>query len=92
MHFRESFRRLHDEAFIIPNPWDIGSARLFAALGFQALATTAAGPRSRSRPSGYRRKSETVGPRMPPFERADPERSPSCVFRSPSRCATSATT
>jgi 2-methylisocitrate lyase-like PEP mutase family enzyme len=30
-------------AFIIPNPWDAGSARLLAALGFEALATTSAG-------------------------------------------------
>src|SRR5512132_2329602 len=39
------FRALHerDRAFIIPNPWDIGTARLLAALGFEALATTSAG-------------------------------------------------
>ncbi len=39
------FRALHarDHAFIIPNPWDIGSARLLAQLGFEALATTSAG-------------------------------------------------
>lgn len=39
------FRALHecDEAFIIPNPWDIGTARLLAHLGFEALATTSAG-------------------------------------------------
>lgn len=30
-------------AFVIPNPWDVGSARLLAALGFEALATTSAG-------------------------------------------------
>jgi 2-methylisocitrate lyase-like PEP mutase family enzyme len=30
-------------AFIIPNPWDVGSARLLARLGFEALATTSAG-------------------------------------------------
>ena len=37
-----AFRALHqrDGAFIIPNPWDIGSARLLAQLGFEALATT----------------------------------------------------
>jgi 2-methylisocitrate lyase-like PEP mutase family enzyme len=41
----KAFRALHarDEAFIIPNPWDIGSARLLARLGFEALATTSAG-------------------------------------------------
>lgn len=32
-----------DEAFIIPNPWDAGSARLLESLGFKALATTSAG-------------------------------------------------
>ncbi|HXF40537.1 MAG TPA: isocitrate lyase/phosphoenolpyruvate mutase family protein [Blastocatellia bacterium] len=39
------FRALHerDRAFIIPNPWDIGTARLLAHLGFEALATTSAG-------------------------------------------------
>ncbi len=38
------FRGLHDGpgAFVIPNPWDIGSARLLAGLGFQALATSSA--------------------------------------------------
>ncbi len=40
-----AFRRLHEEegAFIIPNPWDVGTARLLARLGFSALATTGAG-------------------------------------------------
>ncbi len=39
------FEKLHerDGAFIIPNPWDIGSARILAYLGFEALATTSAG-------------------------------------------------
>lgn len=38
-------RALHHQpgAFIIPNPWDVGSARILAALGFKALATTSAG-------------------------------------------------
>jgi 2-methylisocitrate lyase-like PEP mutase family enzyme len=41
----EAFRALHARAgaFVIPNPWDAGSARLLAALGFEALATTSAG-------------------------------------------------
>jgi 2-methylisocitrate lyase-like PEP mutase family enzyme len=41
----ESFRALHQRpgAFIIPNPWDAGTARLLAALGFEALATTSLG-------------------------------------------------
>jgi 2-methylisocitrate lyase-like PEP mutase family enzyme len=40
-----TFRALHerDRAFIIPNPWDPGTARLLAQLGFEALATTSAG-------------------------------------------------
>ncbi len=39
------FRDLHqrDHAFIIPNPWDIGTAKLLQSLGFEALATTSAG-------------------------------------------------
>ena len=39
------FRALHERkgAFVIPNPWDIGTARILAALGFEALATTSAG-------------------------------------------------
>lgn len=41
----KTFRDLHhrDSAFIIPNPYDIGTARLLASLGFEALATTSAG-------------------------------------------------
>jgi 2-methylisocitrate lyase-like PEP mutase family enzyme len=40
----ETFRALHEgEAFVIPNPWDAGSARVLAALGFRALATTSSG-------------------------------------------------
>lgn len=41
----QAFRALHARAgaFVIPNPWDAGSARLLAALGFEALATTSAG-------------------------------------------------
>jgi len=41
----ERFRALHARpgAFVIPNPWDAGSARILAALGFEALATTSSG-------------------------------------------------
>lgn len=41
----EALRALHarSTAFVIPNPWDVGTARLLAALGFEALATTSAG-------------------------------------------------
>jgi len=39
-----AFRALHEgEAFVIPNPWDAGSARVLEALGFRALATTSSG-------------------------------------------------
>ena len=42
---RARFRALHaaQEIFVMPNPWDIGSARLLESFGFQALATTSAG-------------------------------------------------
>ena len=41
----ERFKALHERegAFVIPNPWDLGSARLLEGLGFEALATTSAG-------------------------------------------------
>jgi 2-methylisocitrate lyase-like PEP mutase family enzyme len=40
----ERFRALHaGDAFVIPNPWDAGSARVLEALGFEALATTSSG-------------------------------------------------
>ncbi|MGE7958336.1 isocitrate lyase/PEP mutase family protein [Pseudomonas sp. NPDC089530] len=40
-----TFKALHerDRAFVIPNPWDAGSAKMLASLGFEALATTSAG-------------------------------------------------
>ena len=41
---RAEFRKLHDSGcFVIPNPWDIGSAVLLRSLGFKALASTSAG-------------------------------------------------
>jgi 2-methylisocitrate lyase-like PEP mutase family enzyme len=40
----ETFRALHDgDPFVIPNPWDSGSARVLEKLGFKALATTSSG-------------------------------------------------
>jgi 2-methylisocitrate lyase-like PEP mutase family enzyme len=40
----EAFRALHSgEPFLIPNPWDAGSAKVLAGLGFKALATTSSG-------------------------------------------------
>jgi 2-methylisocitrate lyase-like PEP mutase family enzyme len=47
MNSRETkteFRALHEgEPFVIPNPWDAGSARMLEELGFKALATTSSG-------------------------------------------------
>lgn len=41
----QAFKALHERAgaFVIPNPWDAGSAKMLASLGFEALATTSAG-------------------------------------------------
>ena len=41
---RQAFRKLHESGcFVIPNPWDAGSARFLQSLGFKALATTSSG-------------------------------------------------
>ncbi|HEX3849183.1 MAG TPA: isocitrate lyase/phosphoenolpyruvate mutase family protein [Steroidobacteraceae bacterium] len=41
---RRAFHRLHESGcFVIPNPWDVGSARYLQGLGFKALATTSSG-------------------------------------------------
>jgi len=41
---RQTFRKLHENGcFIIPNPWDVGSARYLQGMGFKALASTSAG-------------------------------------------------
>ena len=41
---RRAFRELHREGcFVLPNPWDVGTARYLQGLGFKALATTSAG-------------------------------------------------
>jgi 2-methylisocitrate lyase-like PEP mutase family enzyme len=41
---RAAFRKLHESGcFVIPNPWDVGTARYLRHLGFQALATTSSG-------------------------------------------------
>jgi 2-methylisocitrate lyase-like PEP mutase family enzyme len=58
------FRALHerDGAFIIPNPWDAGTARLLAILGFEALATTSAGYAfSAGRPDNTIDRLEAIG-------------------------------
>ena len=41
---RRSFRALHRTGcFVLPNPWDVGTARYLLHLGFQAIATTSSG-------------------------------------------------
>ena len=41
---RRAFRSMHESGcFVLPNPWDVGSARLLVHLGFEALATTSSG-------------------------------------------------
>ncbi|ETZ21998.1 oxaloacetate decarboxylase [Pedobacter sp. V48] len=52
----EEFRALHQRAgiFVIPNPWDAGSAKILETLGFKALATTSAGlAYSLAKPDGH---------------------------------------
>ncbi len=51
---RRAFLKLHDSGcFVIPNPWDLGSARYLQSLGFKALATTSSGfAWSQGRPDG----------------------------------------
>lgn len=57
------FRRLHEApgAFILPNPWDAGTARILAAMGFPALATTSAGMAfSAGQPEGVAGRAEVL--------------------------------
>jgi 2-methylisocitrate lyase-like PEP mutase family enzyme len=59
----DRFRALHQgpRAFVFPNPWDAGSARVLASLGFEALATTSAGAAySAGRPDGAVGRDETL--------------------------------
>ncbi|MGH3165146.1 MAG: isocitrate lyase/PEP mutase family protein [Trebonia sp.] len=58
----EEFRRLHaGPAFVVPNPWDAGSARVFAGLGFAALATTSGGlAAGLGKPDGQATRAETL--------------------------------
>jgi 2-methylisocitrate lyase-like PEP mutase family enzyme len=62
------FRALHEGpgAFVIPNPWDIGSARILAGLGFQALATSSAAAASAlgRRDHGLTRDETLAGARL----------------------------
>jgi 2-methylisocitrate lyase-like PEP mutase family enzyme len=57
----EQFAKLHQgpATFVVPNPWDVGTARLLAHLGFEALATTGAGYAfATGRPDGSARREE----------------------------------
>ncbi|HSZ40707.1 MAG TPA: isocitrate lyase/phosphoenolpyruvate mutase family protein [Trebonia sp.] len=58
----EEFRRLHaGPAFVVPNPWDAGSARVFAGLGFAALATTSGGlAAGLGKPDGQATREQTL--------------------------------
>lgn len=57
------FRQLHESGcFVIPNPWDVGSARLLGQLGFKALATTSSGfAWSRGRPDNHVTLADALG-------------------------------
>src|SRR5690554_1936532 len=59
---RDVFRELHnDGCFVIPNPWDMGSAHALSSLGFKALATTSSGLAwSMARPDGTLTRDETL--------------------------------
>ncbi len=59
---RAAFRELHRSGcFVLPNPWDAGSATILAGLGFKALATTSSGYAwSRARADGQLSRAETL--------------------------------
>ena len=59
---RAAFRGLHQQGcFVLPNPWDPGSARLLEGLGFKALATTSSGHAwSLGRPDGAIARAQTI--------------------------------
>lgn len=59
---RAAFRALHASGcFVLPNPWDLGSAQALAGMGFQALATTSSGHAwSRARADGQLSRAETL--------------------------------
>lgn len=59
---RAAFRKLHEGGcFVLPNPWDIGSARALQSIGFKAIATTSAGfAWSRGRGDGAMKRDEVL--------------------------------
>lgn len=66
------FRALHAKAFVIPNPWDVGSARILAGMGFPALATTSAGAAyAIGKPDGALGRDRTLALARPIVEATD---------------------
>jgi len=62
MDRRQTFRDLHKTPFVMPNPWDVGSAKILGSLGFKALATTSAGfANSLGRADGNVSREEAIG-------------------------------
>ena len=61
---RRAFRKLHESGcFLIPNPWDTGTARYLQGLGFKALATTSSGfGWSKGRPDAAKPAQALVSP------------------------------
>jgi 2-methylisocitrate lyase-like PEP mutase family enzyme len=59
---REAFRAMHEAGcFLLPNPWDVGTARYLAAQGFRALATTSSGAaHARGLPDGAMDRDATI--------------------------------
>src|SRR5690242_7114063 len=59
---RKTFHKLHETGcFVIPNPWNVGSARYLQGLGFKALATTSAGhAHSEGYPDGAQTRDEVL--------------------------------
>src|SRR5579863_7765719 len=59
---RKTFRKLHEQGcFVIPNPWNVGSARYLQGLGFKALATTSSGhAHSQGYPDGAQSRDQVL--------------------------------
>jgi len=59
---RETFRKLHERGcFVIPNPWNVGTARYLQSLGFKALATTSGGhAHSQGYPDGAQSRDDVL--------------------------------
>jgi 2-methylisocitrate lyase-like PEP mutase family enzyme len=59
---RQTFRKLHEAGcFVIPNPWNVGSARYLQGLGFKALATTSSGhAHAQGHPDGAQNRNDVL--------------------------------